>query len=105
MAEDGKITPYIVAKAAEAGDMVAKKIFDFMGEYLGTGLASVVNLLNPEKIIIGGGVATCGNLLINPLKETLLKRAMPIPAQAVDIVPAQLGNNAGVIGSSLLIES
>lgn len=105
MSENKEITPYIVAKAGEAGDMVAKKIFNFMGEYLGTGLASVVNLLNPEKIIIGGGVAEAGDLLINPLKETLLKRAMPIPAQAVQIVPAKLGNNAGVIGSSLLVES
>ena len=76
-----------------------------MGEYLGTGLASIVNLLNPEKIIIGGGVAAAGDLLMTPLKETLLKRAMPIPAQVVEIVPAQLGNNAGVIGSSLLVES
>lgn len=105
MAENGEITPYIVAKSAEAGDMVAKKIFDFMGEYLGTGLASIVNLLNPEKIIIGGGVAAAGDLLMTPLKETLLKRSMPIPAQVVEIVPAQLGNNAGVIGSSLLVES
>ena len=76
-----------------------------MGEYLGTGLASVVNLLNPEKIIIGGGVAGSGDLLLAPLKETLMKRAMPISAEAVEIVPAKLGNRAGVIGASLLAES
>lgn len=102
---EGEITPYIVAQAAMQGDGVAKQIFTIMGEYLGTGLASVVNLLNPEKIIIGGGVAGCGDLLLAPVKETLLKRAMPISANAVEIVPAQLGNNAGVIGSSLLVES
>lgn len=102
---DGEITPYIVAQAAMQGDGVAKRIFTIMGEYLGTGLASVVNLLNPERIIIGGGVAGCGDLLLAPVKETLLKRAMPISANAVEIVPAQLGNNAGVIGSSLLVES
>lgn len=100
-----EITPFIVAQAAEQGDGVAKRIYTIMGEYLGTGLASVVNLLNPERIIIGGGVAGCGDLLLAPLKETLLKRAMPISANAVEIVSAQLGNNAGVIGSSLLIDS
>ena len=76
-----------------------------MGEYIGFGMASVVNLLNPEKIIIGGGVADAGDFLINPLKETLRKRAMKIAGSAVDVVPAELGNTAGVIGASLLIES
>ena len=105
MAENGEITPYIVAQAALKGDGVANRIYKIMGEYLGTGLASVVNLLKPEKIIIGGGVAGCGDLLLNPIKEALQKRTMPISASAVEIVSAQLGNNAGVIGSSLLIES
>lgn len=99
------ITPYIVSEAAKQGDPVAKRIFTIVGEYIGIGLASVVNLLNPEKIIIGGGVAAAGDLLMNPIKENLLKRAMPISGSAVEIVPAQLGNSAGVIGASLLIKS
>ena len=76
-----------------------------MGEYIGIGLASVVNLLNPEKIIIGGGVAGAGDILFTPLKETLKKRSMKIAGDTVEVVPAQLGNTAGVIGASLLIES
>lgn len=76
-----------------------------MGEYIGTGLASVVNLLNPEKIIIGGGVADAGDILLDPIKETIVKRAMSISGSTVQVVPAQLGNTAGVIGASLLIES
>ena len=76
-----------------------------MGEIIGFGLSSVVNLLNPERIIIGGGVADAGEILLNPIRETILKRAMPIQAKSVEIVPAQLGNTAGVIGASLLIES
>lgn len=100
-----EITPYVVSVAAQQGDPVAKRIFTIMGEYIGFGLASVVNLLNPEKIIIGGGVAAAGDILLNPIKETLVKRAMPISGAAVEIVPAQLGNTAGVIGASLLINS
>ena len=100
-----EITPYIVYEAAKAGDPVAKRIFAIMGEYIGIGLASVINLLNPEKVIIGGGVAASGDFLMDSIKETVKKRAMKIAGETVEIVPAQLGNTAGVIGASLLIES
>ena len=100
-----EITPYVVAEAAKQGDKVALKIFERMGKYIGIGLASVVNLLNPEKIVIGGGVADAGDILFKPLIDTLKKRAMPIQAKSVSVVHAQLGNAAGVIGASLLIES
>ena len=105
MANGNDITPFIVAEAAKAGDAVARRIYTKMGEYIGIGLASVVNLLNPEKIIIGGGVAGAGDILFTPLKETLKNRAMKIAGDTVEVVPAQLGNTAGVIGASLLIES
>lgn len=100
-----EITPYYVCEAAKQGDVVAKKIFEIIGNYIGIGLASVVNLLNPEKIVIGGGVADAGDFLFVPIKETLKKRAMPIQGSAVQVVPAELGNTAGVIGASLLIEN
>lgn len=105
MANGGAITPFIVAEAAKAGDPVARRIFTRMGEYIGIGMASVVNLLNPERIIVGGGVADAGDILLTPLKETIKKRAMKIAGETVQVVPAQLGNTAGVIGASLLIES
>lgn len=99
------ITPEIVAKAAKEGDVVAQRIFSIIGEYLGVGLSSVVNLLNPEKIVVGGGVADAGDILFNPLKKALKDRAMPIQGAAVEVVPAQLGNTAGIIGASLLIDN
>ncbi|MBE7708679.1 MAG: ROK family protein [Cyanobacteria bacterium SIG27] len=105
MATDGIITPYIVAQAALQGDAVSIQIFKQMGKIIGTGLASVINLLNPEKIIIGGGVADAGDILLNPIKETIIDRAMPIQGSTVQVVPAQLANTAGVIGASLLINS
>jgi glucokinase len=99
------ITSYVVSEAAKQGDAVANRIFSIIGEYIGIGLASVVNLLNPEKIIIGGGVAAAGDILFDPIKATINSRAMAISANAVEVVPAKLGNTAGVIGASLLINS
>lgn len=98
------ITPAVICQAAKEGDVVAKRIFSTMGEYLGIGLSGVVNLLNPEKIVVGGGVADAGDLLLEPLRKTLKERAMPIQGAAVEVVPAQLGNTAGIIGASLLID-
>ena len=105
MASSAEITPHVVAEAAKQGDPVAIQIFTQIGQYLGIGLSSVVNLLNPEKIIIGGGIAAAGDLLFNPIRETIDKRAMKISKEAVVIVPAELGNTAGVIGASLLMDS
>ncbi len=105
MAGDAEnITPHIVAEAAKQGDGVAKQIFNIMGEYIGVGLTSVINLLNPEKIVIGGGVGEAGEILFDPIKKTVKERAMKMSADAVEIVPAQLGNSAGVIGACLLID-
>lgn len=101
---DGEITPYIVAKAAEAGDPVAKRIFEIVGTYIGMGLVSVINLLNPERVIIGGGVAAAGDLLLDPIRKTVKERTMVVAGNSVEIVPAQLGNSAGVIGASMLVE-
>ena len=94
-----------MAKAAEEGDPVAKRIFEIVGEYIGIGLTSVINLLNPEKVIIGGGVAEAGDLLLEPIRKTVKERAMVVAGSAVEIVPAQLGNSAGVIGASMLIDA
>lgn len=103
-AEGGEITPYMVAKAAEAGDPVAKRIFTIVGEYIGIGLTSVINLLNPERVIIGGGVAESGDLLLEPIRKTIKERAMVVAGESVEIVPAELGNSAGVIGASMLVD-
>lgn len=103
IAVNARITPKIVAEAAKQGDAVSKKIYEITGYWLGIALANVVNLLNPEKIIIGGGVAQADDILLEPVRETIKKRALKISADAVKIVPAQLEESAGVVGASLLL--
>lgn len=105
LANGREITPFMVYEAAMQGDAVAKRIFAIVGEWLGIALTSVVNLLNPEKIIIGGGVSQAGNFLIDPIRKTINERAIKVSADAVEVVTAKLGERAGVIGASLLIDN
>lgn len=102
LAINSPITPQIVYEAAGLGDAVAKRIFEITGYWIGIALTNVVNFINPELIIIGGGVAQAGDILLDPIRETIQKRALSVAAQNVKIVPAELGESAGVVGASLL---
>lgn len=97
------LTPKLIAEAARQGDPLAREVFWETGEYLGIVFAGLVNFLNPEAIVVGGGVTRAGELIFEPMVKTVRQRAMPIPAQVVHIVPAQLGEQAGVIGAALLV--
>jgi glucokinase len=81
------------------GNQIAKQTIDQCAYYLGRGLASFINIFNPNIIIIGGGVAKAGDIFINKVKETTIKYTMDIPRENVDIVAASLGNRAGFIGA------
>ena len=105
IAGEEPITPEIVARAAGFGDEVAKTIYKTAGYWIGIALANVVNLLNPEIVIIGGGVAKCGDLIMDPIKKTVKERALKTAVENLEIKEAQLGNNAGVIGASLLVNN
>ena len=102
IAAGNEVTPFMVFEAAKQGDAVAKRIFTIAGEYLGIALVSVVNLLNPEKIIVGGGVGQAGDLLLDPVRKLIKERCISLSAQAVQIVQAELGESAGVVGASML---
>ena len=88
---------------ARRGNAKAKKIWEEFGRKLGTALAGVVNLLNPDLIIIGGGVSKAGGLILRPLRNEVKRRSMKDQASHVKIVRARLGGNAGIIGASLLV--
>ncbi len=88
---------------AHRGNRKAAAIWQDAGEKIGLALSSVVNLINPDCIVIGGGVANAGSVLFDPIKETILLRAMLPQAKQVKVVKAKLGNDAGLIGAGLLI--
>ncbi len=102
--------PYINAKgeldvariyqAAKARDRVAREVLTQAGSYLGVAMASLINIFNPEMIVIGGGVAQSWDLLIPAAKKEVDRRAFRIPARLARIVPAKLGPYAGWLGAA-----
>lgn len=95
----------LVFECAKEGDFLSKQIVDTVSFYLGLALSHIGNLLNPEKIVIGGGVSKAGDLLINPVRETFEKYAFKRVLKSTKILPATLGNDAGVIGAAWLIKN
>jgi len=93
----------VVAQAARQGDPVAWEILEMTALYLGIGIANYINLVNPELVIIGGGVAQAGELLLAPIRRVVGQRAMKTQAASARIVPARLGEDAGVIGAAALV--
>jgi glucokinase-like ROK family protein len=98
-----QITAAVVARAANQDDRLAREIMEKTGEYLGTGIANIINLFNPQMVIIGGGVAQAGSLIFDPLKRTMKKRAFSVPAKVVKIATPSLGRDCTVIGAASLV--
>ncbi|MDP2981387.1 MAG: ROK family protein, partial [Candidatus Omnitrophota bacterium] len=98
------ITLERVTELAGLGNKKAAAIWIDVAKKLGAALTQVVNLLNPDKIVIGGGVSKAGPFILTPLKKEVKKRAMKDQAAHVKIVLAKLGADAGIIGSSLLAQ-
>jgi len=93
----------LLGEAAVAGDAFALEVIHEAGEYLGWGLVSLINLFNPEMIVVGGSVAEMGDLLLAPAREVAMSNALKGARRMVRIVKAQLGNNAGILGAASLI--
>jgi len=95
-----KLTTQMVFDAARQRDALACEVIYHIGEILGVGIANIVSLMNPEVVIVGGGVGTQADLLIDRIREVVLHNAQPVSAEAVQIVPSQLGENAGLLGAA-----
>jgi glucokinase len=97
------ISPERLSALAKRGDKKAIKLWSEVGTQLGVCFVGVVNLLSPDYIVIGGGVAKAGKTLFDAAKKTILSRAMKIQARHVRIVSAKLGIDAGLIGAAILV--
>lgn len=104
-AESGKVTAKDVFDAARKGDETAKKVMDEVSFHLGFALANIGNTLNPQKIVLGGGVSRAGDILLNAVKENFAKYAFSAVRDSTEISAATLGNDAGVIGAAWLIKN
>jgi glucokinase len=96
------LTAEVVYRAGQEGDELAIEIFRRMGCYLGIGLANLVNILNPEMIVIAGGVANGWDLFAKHALNEVAGRAFPLPASRVQIKRGQCGDNAGLLGAARL---
>lgn len=97
----GGLTPELISRAAERGDASARAVWVAMGRALGIGLSNIVNALNPDRIVIGGGVAQAWRWFAPTMIKTVRDEAMPMPRRAVRIVRARLGPDAGIIGAAV----
>ncbi len=98
------LTPAIIAEEAKNGDAVALEVYEETGYYLGLCVANLINLLNPEMVVIGGGIAQAGEIILDPIRRTANACAIRSLSRTCRIVPAELGDNAGIMGAIALVQ-
>jgi glucokinase len=98
-----RVSGPLVTRAAMDGDETARTILAKVGRRLGEGLAGLVNILDPDVVVIGGGAVAAGDLLLEPARRAF-SGAVEAPAfrPSVPILPAELGNDAGMVGAAAL---
>ncbi|HJQ68069.1 MAG TPA: ROK family protein [Blastocatellia bacterium] len=99
---DREFTAEDIARAAQQGDEMAQVMMERTGMFLGIAIAAVINLLNVDMVVMGGGVMEAGDLILKPTIKETRRRAFPPSFNSCDIVIARLGPSAGMIGAALL---
>ena len=99
-----KISLEELSLLAGKGNKKARAIWSRVAGRLGLALVGIVNLLNPDCIVIGGGVANAGKILFDRVREVITKRAMSIQAKHVKVIKSRLGDDAGLIGAAILVK-
>jgi glucokinase len=98
------ISPRIVADAAAEGDTAAIGVLTDIGKILGAGITTLCMVLDPDRVVIGGQIAKTGAPLFDPMRRTVAARARMVPFDAANIVPAELGGDAGALGAVALFD-
>jgi glucokinase len=91
----------LVTELAHEGDESALDVLTALGGWLGIGLTSLVNIFNPDVVVIGGGVIGAGELILEPARRVLAERGLPLPAGHVAVRPARFGAEAGMLGAAV----
>jgi len=102
MRKPGECSPHQLAEAAAQNDPIALQVWTDVADWLGTALSSIVWLLNPDAVIVGGGVAKAGELLFGPLSRRMQSTLNPVFWDRLRLLPARFGNEAGIIGCAAL---
>jgi glucokinase len=97
-------TPKAIAEAAQNGDDIARGVWGEVADWLGSALASIAWLLNPDAFVIGGGVALAGDLIFKPLERRVQAMVSTVVWERLQILPAHFSNDAGIIGNAALAE-
>lgn len=100
---DEAITPAIIAQAAQRGDRVAQRVVDQTGRYIGLAICSAILLVDPDLVLIGGGIAATGELLFEAIRRTVRHVGVYAQFDVTKILPAALGNDAGIYGAAALV--
>jgi len=98
--QGGEITAEVVAAAARRGDATARRILEEVGSNLGRGVAGIISLLNPDVVVLGGGLASAGDLILRPLRRAARQWGQPLATRQVRIVRSELGDDAGILGAA-----
>ncbi len=98
-----KITPEDIYKSALEGDTLSREILRDAGRALGVGLASLINILSPEAIILAGGLVGAWNIYVQEAIREASRRAFKDVFEAVKIIPSSLGDDAGIVGAASLV--
>ena len=102
LAAGREITGALVGELAHDGDEPARLAVELVGHRLGAGMVSLVNIFNPEVLVVGGGAIAAGDLLLDPARREVALHAMPSLRDVVSIVPAHFGAEAGMLGAAVL---
>lgn len=97
-----EMTGALATELAHDGDEAALEAVRAVGTWLGVGVANLVNMLDPEVVVLGGGVMGAGDLLLEPARAEMLARALPPARDRVRVVAAELGPEAGMLGAALM---